>query len=240
MKGTSEAKKKTRFYVDRKSGLVKAAWIFMLMSAVFRILGCWGLWNDSFFATTQIALPLASCLLFILFLVLLGDKALWLTAFPVLMGVMFFIIKSFTFTSWIHTVLCIALYLLVAVLYCGTVFGVIHVKWPLIPLFALPFLYHVFVEDVAKLRDKANPLSFSDGLQEMSVLCVMLALLMTAIAMKKKKPSIEDANLPKIKAPVVLPPEKTPAAAAVTESAAETAQTGDNTAAAKTETTSET
>ena len=50
MKNTLEAKKKTRFYVDRKGGLVKAAWIFMLMSAVFRILGCWGLWNDSAFS----------------------------------------------------------------------------------------------------------------------------------------------------------------------------------------------
>lgn len=208
MKAAAEAKKRIRFYVDKKGGLVKAAWIFMLMSAVFRILGCWGLWNDGFFAATQIALPLAGNLLFILFIVLLGDRALWLTSLPVLMGVMFFIIKSFTFASWVHTVLCIGLYLLVAVLYCGTVFGVIGSKWPLVPLFALPFLYHVFVEDVAKLRDKVNPLSFADGLQEMSVLCVMLALLMTAIAMKKKMPSIEDAKLPKIKAPVVIPPVK--------------------------------
>ena len=240
MKNTLETKKKTRFYVDRKGGLVKAAWIFMLMSAVFRILGCWGLWNDSFFATTQIALPLASNLLFILFIVLLGDKALWLTALPVLMGVMFFIIKSFTFASWIRTVLCIALYLLVAVLYCGTVFGVIHVKWPLIPLFALPFLYHVFIEDVAKLRDKANPLTFADGLQEMSVLCVMLALLMTALAMKKKKPSLEDANLPKIKAPVVLPPEKAVSIQTKTENTAELSSSSEKTVAAEAETISET
>jgi len=106
-------------------------------------------------------------------------------------------------------VLCIALYLLVGVLYCGTVFGVIPTKWPLVPLFALPFLYHVCIEDVAKLRDTVNPLTFSEGLQEMSVLCIMLALLMTAIAMKKKKPALEDANLPKIKDPVVIVPDKT-------------------------------
>ena len=211
MKQTAELKKRSRFYVDRKSGLVKAAWILMLLSAVFRVLGCWGLWNDSFFAATQIVLPLAANLLFILFLVLLGDRALWLTALPALLGVMFFIIKAFTFTSWVHTVLCLFLYMLVAFMYCGTVFGLIHSKWPLVPLFALPFLYHVGVEDVAKLRDKANPLSFADGLQEMSVLCIMLALLMTALAMKKKKkPSLEEADLPKIKDPVVLPPENKP------------------------------
>lgn len=224
MKAAADNRKKTRFYVDRHSPLVKAAWIFMIMSAVFRILGCWGLWNDSFFLATQIALPLAANLLFILFVVLLGGKALWLTALPVLMGVMFFIIKSFTFTSWVHTVLCIALYMLVAVLYCATVFGVIPTKWPLVPLFALPFIYHVAVEDVAKLRDKANPLSFAEGLQEMSVLCIMLALLVTALAMKKKKTSMEGVELPKIKDPVVIVPEKTPAEPAnAAETPAETA-----------------
>ena len=36
-------------------------------------------------------------------------------------------------------------YLLGAVLYTGTVFGIIRTKWLLVPLFGLPFLYHIFV-----------------------------------------------------------------------------------------------
>ena len=203
---------RAKFYVEQQHWAVQTAIIFMALSAVFRIVGCWGKWDESFFAATQIALPLMCNILFILCLVLLGKKALWLSAVPVILGVVFFIIKSFTFDSWLHTVLCILLYLLVAVLYTGTVFGVIRTKWLLRPLFGLPFLYHIFVEDLAALRDTANPVTLSAGLQEISVLCVMLALFFTAIAMKKKKPQTE-VELPKMKAPKVIAPNKTEQAA---------------------------
>ena len=203
---------RAKFYVEQQHWAVQTAIIFMALSAVFRIVGCWGKWDESFFAATQIALPLMCNILFILCLVLLGKKALWLSAVPVILGVVFFIIKSFTFDSWLHTVLCILLYLLVAVLYTGTVFGVIRTKWLLLPLFGLPFLYHIFVEDLAALRDTANPVTLSAGLQEISVLCVMLALFFTAIAMKKKKPQTE-VELPKMNAPKVIAPNKTEQAA---------------------------
>ena len=203
---------RAKFYVEQQHWAVQTAIIFMALSAVFRIVGCWGKWDESFFAATQIALPLMCNILFILCLVLLGKKALWLSAVPVILGVVFFIIKSFTFDSWLHTVLCILLYLLVAVLYTGTVFGIIRTKWLLLPLFGLPFLYHIFVEDLAALRDTANPVTLSAGLQEISVLCVMLALFFTAIAMKKKKPQTE-VELPKMKAPKVIAPNKTEQAA---------------------------
>ena len=203
---------RAKFYVEQQHWAVQTAIIFMALSAVFRIVGCWGKWDESFFAATQIALPLMCNILFILCLVLLGKKALWLSAVPVILGVVFFIIKSFTFDSWLHTVLCILLYLLVAVLYTGAVFGVIRTKWLLLPLFGLPFLYHIFVEDLAALRDTANPVTLSAGLQEISVLCVMLALFFTAIAMKKKKPQTE-VELPKMKAPKVIAPNKTEQAA---------------------------
>ena len=120
---------KISFYTERKSALVQASVIFMLLSAMFRLVGCWGRWNDAFFAATQIALPLACNLLFILLVLTLGRRALWTTVLPVLLGVVFFIIKSFTFDSILHTILCILLYLLVAVLYTGTVFGRIRTKW---------------------------------------------------------------------------------------------------------------
>ena len=98
---------KISFYTERKSALVQASVIFMLLSAIFRLVGCWGRWNDAFFAATQIALPLACNLLFILLVLTLGRRALWTTVLPVLLGVVFFIIKSFTFDSVLHTILCI-------------------------------------------------------------------------------------------------------------------------------------
>lgn len=206
-------KPKVRFCVDKKGRFVHDAVLFMTLSIVFRVVGCWGLWNDRFFAVTQILLPLASCLLFILILRFLGDKAFPATIVPMLMGVAFFIIKAFGFESMLHMGLCIALYVLVAVVYTTTALGIIRTKWFLVPLFALPFLYHVFVEDLAALRDTANPVLFSDGMQELSVLCIMLALMFTALALKKRKPPLEESNLPKIKDPVVIKPKKpTPAA----------------------------
>ena len=144
---------------------------------------------------------------------------------PVLLGVVFFIIKSFTFDSVLHTILCILLYLLVAVLYTGTVFGRIRTKWLLVPLFGLPLLYHIFVEDLNAMRS-ANPPSFDAGMQEVSVLCIMLSLLLLSIAMKKKQPETLP-DLPKMKAPKVIVPGKGEPAAddgdTVVETAKETA-----------------
>ena len=207
MEKTEKRSKHVKYYVEQEGWATQAAIIFMALSAVLRLVGSVGHWSDSFYVATQIALPLISNLLFILLLVLFGRKALWTTAIPVLAGVVFFILKATTFDSLLHTVLCILLYLLVAILYVGTVFGLIRTKWLLPPLFLLPFLYHVFVEDLAALRDKVNPISFSDGVMELSVLCIMLALFFTGLAMKPKKQVIE-GDLPKIKAPRVIPPAR--------------------------------
>lgn len=216
MKETKEnvqPKPRAKFYVEKNSALVHAAVIFMALSAVFRLVGCWGMWGDQFFAASQIGLPLVCNLLFILFILLIGGRAFWTTSLPVILGVVFFIIKSFTFDSWLHTVLCILLYMLVAVLYSATAFGIIRTKWLLVPLFGLPFVYHIAVEDAAALR--AGTVTFAAGMQEVSVLCIMLALLFTALAMKKRK-TIEDVELPKIKDPKVIVPAKPAAEAAVT------------------------
>ena len=92
------------------------------------------------------------------------------------------------------------------------------------PLFGLPFLYHIFIEDLPAIRDTVNPLSFADGMQEMSVLCIMLSLLLISLAMKKQfaEPKAEPesgAELPKMKAPKLVVGKKPEAE---TESAEET------------------
>lgn len=200
-------KPRARFFVEPKSTLIRFAMALMLASAFLRVVGCWGMWSDRSFAVMQLWLPVGSCILFILCL-FLGKRAFPLTVLPVIMGVVFFAVKSLGFASLLHTVLCILLYGLVAALYSATAFGFIRTKWLLVPLFALPFLYHIFVEDLAALRNTEAPVTFSAGLQEISVLCIMLALLLTALAMKKKRPDELPPDLPKIKDPVVLPPER--------------------------------
>lgn len=176
---------RVRFYTERNSFGVQAMIILMALSIVFRLIGCWGLWNDRSFAAAQIALPIGSALLLMVLVWLLGRRALWLSFIPVILGAVFFIIKSLGFESTVHTVLCILLYSAVIALYTGTVFGVIRTKWILVLLFGLPFLYHIFIEDLPALRDTVNPVSFSGGMQEMSVLCIMLGLFCLSLSMKK-------------------------------------------------------
>ena len=241
--------RRAKFEIERTGFLAEAAIILMLLSAIFRLIGSWGLWGDEFFVATQIILPICCCVGYALFLFLFGKKVFWLTTLPVLLGVVFFILKSLGFDSAIHTLLCIILYMAVAVIYTATAFGLIRTKWLLPPLFGLPLLYHIFVEDLAAMRDTANPVTFTDGMMEMSVLCVMAALLCVGLGLKKRKTG-EEKELPKIKDPVVLAPKKPepaeePAAAAETAggltaeapAAAEQAQPGKESAAgAQTET----
>ena len=214
-------KERFKFYTERNSFWVQGAVIFMALSAVFRVIGCWGLWNDRTFALTQIALPIGANLLFILLLLLLGKHAIWATGLPVLLGTVFFIIKALTFEDPLHMALCILLYAVIAVVYLGTTFTVIKTKWLLVPLFLGPFLYHVAVEDIARLRDTVNPVTFAEGMQEMSVLCIMLALLFTSLGLKKKD-TTPQVDLPKIKGPKVIRPAKTEAAQEAPAPGAET------------------
>lgn len=183
---TLNKRPRARFYLERSSAWAQLCIIFMLLSAIFRLFGVWGRWEDEFFRNTQILLPLCCNLLYAMFVFLFGKRGFFMSIIPVLMGVAFFIIKALGFDSWLHTVLCIILYLAVAVIYSGTVLGFIRSKWLLPPLFGLPFLYHIFVEDLARLRDTVNPMTLGEGLQELSVLCVMAALFCVGMGLKKR------------------------------------------------------
>ena len=213
---------KIKFYTERNSFGVQAMIILMALSVAFRVIGCWGLWSDRSFALAQIALPIGSALLLIAFVWLFGRRALWTTFIPVILGAVFFIVKSLGFESMVHTVLCILLYAAVIALYTGTVFGVIRTKWILAALFGLPFLYHIFVEDLPALRDTANPVSFSGGMQEMSVLCIMLGLFCLSLSMKKTivEPVI---HLPRIRKPKPAAEQEASEEAAAVEEAADQA-----------------
>lgn len=181
-------KDKLRYSVSRKNIFVKLSALLMGLSAVLRLFGYWGFWanKDAAFIYTQIALPVLCNVLFIVIILYMGKHLFSLTAIPVLLGVVFFIIKALGFDSILHTVLCILLYLLVAMLYTGTVFGVIRTKWLLLPLFGLPFVYHILVEDRNTFLANENAMSLAEWLPEISVLCIMLALFFITFAMKKR------------------------------------------------------
>ena len=101
-------------------------------------------------------------------------------------GVAFFILKAFSFPSRLHTVLCCILYTLVFILFTLTVSGRIPTRVPLILVFVLPFLYHIFVEDMALLTSAAPP-TFLAWMPEISVLLIMAGLAAFAAGLRKKE-----------------------------------------------------
>ncbi|MDY3080365.1 MAG: hypothetical protein SOR56_09235 [Oscillospiraceae bacterium] len=189
-------REKLRYSVSRKNFFVKLSAFFMLLSMLCRLLGYWGFWANqtSDFVLTQILLPVMCNLLFVVVILYMGRRFFALSCVPVILGVVFFIIKALGFDSVIHMILCICLYLAVAIIYTATVFGVIRTKWLLAPLFGLPLLYHIFVDDLSTLRADENAMSLGEWLPEISVLCIMLSLLLICFAMKKRDFAAERAS----------------------------------------------
>lgn len=186
---------KIRYSVSRKNFFVKLAVIFMILSALCRFLGYWGSWSNqkAGFITFQIVLPILCNLLFIVLVLYAGRRFFGLTFIPVILGVMFFIIKAFGFDSILHTILCICLYLAVAFIYTATVFGVIRTKWLLAPLFGLPLIVHIYL-DRDMIAPKGQTVALAELLPEISVLCIMAALLCICVAMKRRDFAAEKAS----------------------------------------------
>ena len=177
---------RVRFYLDKTGFFAESAVILLAMAIIFRLIGCIGMWSNRVDAIMLVLLPVLCCLLLILCIVLLGKKGFFLSFIPVLLGVVFFVFKSLGFESWMHTVLCVILYVVVAVIYTATVIGWIHTKWLLPVLFGLPFIYHVAVEDIPALIKTPESVTFAAGMQEMSVLCIMAAMFCVSMGLVKK------------------------------------------------------
>ena len=179
---------RARFYLDKTGFFAESAMIFFALAIVFRVIGCINMWGSKVDVVMLVLLPVTCCLLMILCILLLGKKGFFLSFIPVLLGVVFFVFKALSFTSWLHTVLCVILYLVIAVVYTATVIGWIRTKWLLPPLLGLPFLYHVCVEDIPVLIHAPDTVTFAAGMQELSVLCIMAALFCVGMGLKKRAP----------------------------------------------------
>jgi len=178
------------YRIDRKHPAALTAVLLMLASAVVRLVYFWGKALTPVLLWVHLVNVVAAALLFAVMILALGERHASLTVIPVAMGVLFFMVKAFTFETLIHTVLCLILYTAVLVLYTLTVFGIIRTKYLLYPLFGLPLLYHIFVEDmqIYILADPQPP--FFEWLPEISVLCIMAALLCVSVAMRKRAATV--------------------------------------------------
>lgn len=183
---------RVQYSVDPKSQPVRIAAAFFILSFALRFTWCI-FWPEEAGESGLLLhgiLPLGACLMFVLCVLRWGRTALWTSFFPVVLGVIFFALKADDFVWW-HQMLCALLYLLVAVLYGLTVFGVAAIRKLLIPLFGLPLLFHLFVEDLILYR---TIYTLPEWLQELSVLCIMAGLFSLSLAMRERKPSKADAN----------------------------------------------
>lgn len=181
-----ESMKPSYFYIDKKSPAAYISVFFMCAAAIIRIVYYSRTPASDFEIWMYLVNVVAAAIIFAVCVLAWGDKRPELTTLPVLMGVVFFMVKAFTFPSRVHTVLCLCLYAGVLVIYSLTVLGVIKIKELLYALFGLPLLYHIFVEDM-KLYVFANPrVPFFEWLPEISVLSIMAALLSISFAMKKR------------------------------------------------------
>lgn len=180
--------KRIVYWLPRIGPLAMLSALFMACSGVIRVVWACGegaLPTGFFWA--QVVLPLLANVIFVIILFRDGRDRLYRTAIPVWLGCVFFALKALTFPSLLHTVLCLCLYALVAALYTATVTGRMPTQKLLWPLFGLPMLYHIFVEDTQKLNWPVH-----GWLPEVSVLCCMAALLCVSLAMKKRPVAEEE------------------------------------------------
>ena len=191
---------KKKLYVERDGFWTEAAIVLVALSMVLRLIGSIGRWEDTRYLTTQIALPIFCGLLLILCLLLFGKRAFWTTVLPVAMGVVFFIFRAMNMENEWQRGCWIIVYLVIMVLY-AMVFSYPRLKWALALVLLGVFAYHIGVQDLPKLMDLEHPVSFVDGMEEMSVLGTILAMLFVSLAMKsapkKAKKSAESTPEPK-------------------------------------------
>lgn len=162
-----------------------ASMCFMLLSLTARLIYYVPERLSGFDFWVYLLIPGAATIWFPAALILWGRKTLLPTCISVFGGVFYFIVKAFTFAHWWHTTGCIILYLAVLLLYCLTVTGILPTKKLLYPLFGLPLAFHLFFEDVKFYVIPRVP--FQEWLPEVSVLCIMAALLCVSIAMESKE-----------------------------------------------------
>lgn len=172
-----------------KKADTKLALVFMAAAVILRLVYYYGFFEGMITNSLrgwQILLPTLSGLFFCAYLPLISAKKATeeLLLIPVYLGIIFFIAKALGFESGLHTFLCCLLYILVGVLFTLTWLGRLRPKLPLVLVFALPLLYHIFVEDLLILLRR--PMPWYDWMPELSVLCIMAALLCTAWAMEEK------------------------------------------------------
>ena len=168
--------KKTHFYVSWKNALTWLMALCMVCSAVTRVLFVGAKGPDVW---SQIVLPIAAALLYMLIALLNGKEHFYKTAIPVWMmcayyAFVFFRIDFENFDNMIGCLYVIVL-LFVAVQYTQVTAGKSKTTWILLPLLALPFAAYAYVERDALLAGTYTHL-LADALMTLGLLITLFAI----------------------------------------------------------------
>ena len=179
-------KKRLLVLVPRRHLAVYAACGFMAAAVLVRL--CYYLPKALApgFALVHLWMPVAAGVCFLVGMALGGRWAKPGALTALVLGVTFFVIKAMSFTP-VHRTLCTILYLTVLVLFSATLLGYLPTKRLLYPLFGLPLLYHIFVEDTQAYFFADPPIPVADWMPEISVLCIMAGLLCLSIGLEVRR-----------------------------------------------------
>lgn len=181
------AEGKLRYCVSKRNFFKRLSAFFTALAIILVLLSSWGFWHniDMMFVYLQIILPIVSCILFIVVINHMGEKGFTLTFIPVICAAAYVIINEADKAAPLHSVLCIALCIVVALSYILTIFGAIGSKWMMLPLILLPLAYRIIVEDLDMFTKEGFALDAA-FLQELAILCMIFAMLFIVLAMKKR------------------------------------------------------
>lgn len=173
-----------RIFIDKKSFSAGASTITLLLAIIFRLIGGIQLLDDKNMLFLHCLLPAATILLFILTIAVFGRKVFWISFIPVLIGVAYYIFTSLDQDSKIQILLSIVLAVLVAVVYCCTVFGTIRTRLLLVVVFLLPIVFRIAIQDWEVIIG-AKLASFSEIMMEISLISTLIGMMFAALGLKK-------------------------------------------------------
>ena len=186
-------KKYLQVTIPRRHPAVYAACGFLALAVFIRLGYYLPKTLEPMFALVHLWMPVAAGVCFLTGIGLGGKWAKPGVLAALALGVAFFILKAAAFTP-IHQTLCTILYLTVLALFGTTLLGYVPTKKLLYPLFGLPLLYHIFVEDTKAYFFADPPVPVVDWLPEISVLCIMAGLLSLSIGLDAKPPAENQQN----------------------------------------------
>lgn len=216
-------KRQRGYFVEKGSFFVHASVTILAVAAVFRLLGTMNCWADLYSLLLQIALPIGSAALFALFILLLGRAALWTTILPVIGGAAFFILESSAVSPSWPMFLSIALSFLAVLVYAMTLLNLITTKWVNVLVLALILAYQIVFRAMPLFSEKETILGFYEGMELLSAIGMVLALLCASLAFKRRKPKPVEEEAPAAVTVADAPAAAAPIPAAATPIPAEPA-----------------